>query len=93
MPTATSGWPCYAATAAGRLRPGLSPTAALASPKFVALSVGSYIYLFITEKNLTEFVSFILTQCGINIKRKVVLLLDLLFSHYFVLIKYEKYFR
>ena len=81
MPTATSGWPCYAATAAGRLRPGLSPTAALAlaSPKFVALSVGSYIYLFITENNLTEFVSFILTQCGINIKRKVVLLLDLLF--------------
>ena len=65
----------------GRLRPGLSPTAALAlaSPKFVALSVGSYIYLFITENNLTEFVSFILTQCGINIKRKVVLLLDLLF--------------
>ena len=53
MPTATSGWPCYAATAAGRLRPGLSPTAALASPKFVALSVGSYIYLFITENNLT----------------------------------------
>ena len=63
----------------GRLRHGLSPTAALASPKFVALSVGSYIYLFITENNLTEFVSFILTQCGINIKRKVVLLLDLLF--------------
>ena len=35
----------------------LSPTAALAlplaSPKFVALSVGSYIYLFITENNLT----------------------------------------
>ena len=49
MPTATSGWPCYAAMVAGRLRPGLSPTAALAlaSPKFVALSVGSYIYLFI----------------------------------------------
>ena len=44
-----------------------------------SLSVGSYIYLFITENNLTEFVSFILTQCGINIKRKVVLLLDLLF--------------
>ena len=63
------------------LRPGLSPTVALALalPKFVALSVGSYIYLFITENNLTEFVSFILTQCGINIKRKVVLLLDLLF--------------
>ena len=50
----------------------------LPSPKFVALSVRSYIYLFITENNLTEFVSFILTQCGINIKRKVVLLLDLL---------------
>ena len=63
----------------GRLRPGLSAALALASPKFVALSVGSYIYLFITENNLTEFVSFILTQCGINIKRKVVLLLDLLF--------------
>ena len=81
MPTATSGWPCYAATAAGRRPPGLSLTAALALPKFVALSVsvGSYIYLFITENNLTEFVSFILIQCGINIKRKVVLLLDLLF--------------
>ena len=64
----------------GRRPPGLSLTAALALPKFVALSVsvGSYIYLFITENNLTEFVSFILTQCGINIKRKV-LLLDLLF--------------
>ena len=70
-----------AATAAGRRPPGLSLTAALALPKFVALSVsvGSYIYLFITENNLTEFVSFILIQCGINIKRKVVLLLDLLF--------------
>ena len=77
------GWPCYAATAADRRPPGLSVslTAALALPKFVALSVsvGSYIYLFITQNNLTEFVSFILTQCGINIKRKVVLLLDLLF--------------
>ena len=63
----------------GRRPPGLSLTAAL--PKFVALSVsvGSYIYLFITENYLTEFVSFILIQCGINIKRKVVLLLDLLF--------------
>ena len=63
----------------GRWRPGLSLTA-LAPPKFIALSVGSYIYLFITLlNNLTEFVSFILTQCGINVKRKVVLLLDLLF--------------
>ena len=49
------------------------------------------IYLFIIENNLTEFVSFILSQCGINVKRKMVLLLDLLFDHYFV-IKYENYY-
>ena len=53
-----------------RWRPTLSLTVALAPPKFVALSVGSYIYLFIRENNLTEFVSFILTQCGINVKRR-----------------------
>ena len=70
----------------------LSLIAALALPKFVVPSVGSYIYLFIIENNLTEFVSFILTQCGINVKRKMVLLLDLLVYHYFVLIKYENYY-
>ena len=43
-------------------------------------------------RTVTEFVSFILTQCGINVKRKMVLLLDLFFYHYFVLIKYENYY-
>ena len=60
-------------------------TAALAPTNFVTLPVGrteiysKKLHLFITETNLTEFVSFILTKCGINVKRKVVLLLDLLF--------------
>ena len=75
------GWRCCVAVCHGRRRPARSLIAAL--PKFVAPSVRSYIYLFIIENNLTGFVSFILTQCGINVKRKMVLLLDLLFYHYF----------
>ena len=36
-------------------------------------------FIYLLQKLMTEFVSFILTKCGINVKRKVVLLLDLLF--------------
>ena len=55
---ATSGWRCHAAMAAGHRRPGRSLTAARAGAAEDCRSISRKLYLFITDNNLTEFVSF-----------------------------------
>ena len=90
MPMATSAG--VATLRSRKSRPPATRTDSSAGAAEVCRSISWKLHLFILENNLTEFVSFILTQCGINVKRKMVLLLDLLFYHYFVLIKYENYY-